>query len=264
MSQFQKHLYAIMYPNQALVASQLEPHDFGKHYAVGSSRYYSGKIIFVEVDVNFRNPYFEIDRALEKTVEHPDGTPKHTKFICTYRTLEHLDFQAFRSLYAVNVEGHALQIDKAPYTAVNDPGLIRIFQELNPQRFLVASTYDQRDFGRILTQSGYSKGCPKIMFCQIDLTIDQYLKDIETNPFLPPPIPGVHPLKLSNTILALRKQVSKAFKTISLDSAFGQISYNRLRHGFWFTHQDEMLFYPLPSMQELQRNHFHWFRGLGT
>ena len=34
---YQKHLYAIMYPNFALVASQLAPADFGRYYSLGSA-----------------------------------------------------------------------------------------------------------------------------------------------------------------------------------------------------------------------------------
>ena len=31
MSEFQKHLYLILHPNEALVASQLSPEEFGAH-----------------------------------------------------------------------------------------------------------------------------------------------------------------------------------------------------------------------------------------
>lgn len=261
MSDYKKHLYAIMYPNQALIASQLEPNEFARHYTVGSSRYYSGKLIFVEIDINFRNPYFQIDRILEQTKTHEDGSPKHTKFIAAYRTLEHLDFNAMLDLYAVNSNGVALKIQKAPYTAINEPGLIRIYQEMNPVTFLVASTYDQREFGRILTQPDYPKGCPKLMFTQIELPIEHFLKQIDENPFMAPPIPGVHPLKLKSTITALKKKPEKAFKSISLASLLRDIPMIRLKHGFWFTSQDQMLFYPLPGIDELQQNHYDWLKS---
>ena len=35
------HLYVIMWPNYALVASNLAPDEFGKHYTLGSSRYFA-------------------------------------------------------------------------------------------------------------------------------------------------------------------------------------------------------------------------------
>ena len=49
MAEFAKHLYLILYPNEALVASQLTPEEFGMHYSVGSPRHFKGKVIFVEV-----------------------------------------------------------------------------------------------------------------------------------------------------------------------------------------------------------------------
>ena len=91
MADYQKYLYAIMHPNPSLVASQLEPLEFGKQYSVGTKRFYQGKLLFVEVDPAFRNDYFPIDEYLEKTVAKPDGSPKRTKIISSYRVLEHLD-----------------------------------------------------------------------------------------------------------------------------------------------------------------------------
>ncbi len=35
----------IVYPINALVASQLEPDKFGEHYTVGGEKHYSGKVI---------------------------------------------------------------------------------------------------------------------------------------------------------------------------------------------------------------------------
>ena len=43
------HLYVIMWPNYALVASNLPPEEFGKHYTLGSSRYFHGQVVFAEI-----------------------------------------------------------------------------------------------------------------------------------------------------------------------------------------------------------------------
>ncbi len=69
----ENHLYMIMHPNHALIASQLDPEHFAKHYTQGSTRYFEGRLIFVELDSKFRNPYFQIDRALEELKPHEDG-----------------------------------------------------------------------------------------------------------------------------------------------------------------------------------------------
>ena len=43
MAELQKHLYLILHPNEALVASQLSPEAFGSHYSIGSPRHFTGK-----------------------------------------------------------------------------------------------------------------------------------------------------------------------------------------------------------------------------
>ncbi len=89
----EKRLYMVMHPNHALIASQLDPEHFAKHYTQGSTRYFEGRLIFVEVDPSFRHPYFNIDGAMADLAPHEDGRPKATKFISSYRTLEHVDFK---------------------------------------------------------------------------------------------------------------------------------------------------------------------------
>ncbi len=108
MAQFEKHLYLILYPNEALVASQLSPEAFGKHYSIGSPRHFMGKVIFAEVDPKFRDPgdYLHIDEYLAAT-EKPEG-PKRTKFVKSYRVLEHVDFSALLDLYLVTTDGAVL------------------------------------------------------------------------------------------------------------------------------------------------------------
>ena len=84
MAEFEKHLYMIIFPINALLSSQLEPEQLGEHYVIGSAKHFRGKMIFAEIDINFRDPYFEIDKALDETVAHTDGSPKKTKFISLF------------------------------------------------------------------------------------------------------------------------------------------------------------------------------------
>ena len=70
-----------MWPNYALVASNLPPEEFGKHYTVGSSRYYHGQVIFAQIADDYRNDYFQIDELMKDVVPNLAGRPKRTKFI---------------------------------------------------------------------------------------------------------------------------------------------------------------------------------------
>lgn len=250
-----------MHPNRALVASQLRPLEFGKQYSVGTKRYYQGKVLFVEVDPSFRHEFFPIEEFLEQTVEHEDGTPKRTKIISSYRVLEHLDLEALGDLYAVTVQGNTLKMSKAEYQGKDDAGQIRIVQEINPLQLLVATTQDHRSFGAHMTSSANPKGAPKLFYTEIDLDVDGFLKEWEKNPFLPPPIPGVHPQKLSSALKFLKESSENVTTTIGLASVLDQVVYRNLKEGFFISAGDKLNYYPFPSMEELQRDHYAWYRS---
>jgi hypothetical protein len=257
---YQKHLYAIMHPNPALVASQLEPADFGRYYSVGSARYYSGKMLFIEVDINFRHEYFPIDEYLDQTVEHPDGSPKMTKFISSYRVLEHLAVESLGSLYAATVSGDVLRMDQQPWTPASNTHPISIIQELNPIHLLVASSYDHVELGRYLTTPGNPRGCPKLFFTQIDLDVNRFLTDWAQNPFLAAPIPGIHPQKLAQTLQSLKNDSTPRTKSIGIQSVFDRISYSRICNGFFLAAGQQLLYYPMPSQEVLRRDHYGWWK----
>lgn len=257
----EKYLYAIMHPNRALVASMLPPEDFGRHYTVGSARYFHGQVIYAEIDIEYRNDYLPIEKGLAAAKSKADGSPKRTKFVKSYRVLEHLDLSAFKELYVTSSVGRVLQLQKAPYTREHKTGFLRTFQQICPLSMTVLSYMDPRQFGEFVTTSE-SKGAPKLFFTQIDLNIDEFLSDLEHDSFMPSPLPNVHAHKLRDQILELRANPEKKVKGISLDSVLGRISFLRLRTGFWVAAQEELLFYPIPTRDVLEHDHYEWFRSL--
>lgn len=260
MPEYEKHLYMIVFPINALVASQLEPKQFAEHYTIGSSKHYEGKVIFAEIDVKFRNPYFQIDEYLAQTVAQPNGAPKKTKFVSSYAVLEHVDFKAFKSLYLVTVNGKALELKSKSYDAINEPGLVRIYQEITPVTNLVASTLDQRSFGKYLTTETKAKGAPKVCFTQYEFDIADFLRRNENREILSSPIPDTNPALLLEYITEIKSHPEKKTKTVNLNSTLLAASYGLIRHGFFFAAGSEILFYPMPSVAELERDHYDWWR----
>lgn len=260
MPDYPKHLYMIVFPINALVASQLEPDRFGEHYTMASAKHFSGKVIFAELDINFRNDYFEIDRYLSLTVPHEDGTPKRTKFISSYKVLENVDLSAIQKLFLVTTNGKVLPVEPAEYTAYNEPGLIRIYQEICPLETLVASTKDQREFGKFITTQTKSKGAPKICFTQIDFNLDEFFERNKNKDIITIELPDVNAYRFYDCIMELKKNPGKFTKTISLGSMLKDISYKFLRHGFWFVSGDEMKFFPMPSATDLENKYFYWWK----
>ncbi|MFA6004581.1 MAG: hypothetical protein WC881_10990 [Elusimicrobiota bacterium] len=260
MNKLKTHLYMIVFPNNALVASQLDPDQFAEHYTIGSAKHHEGKVIFVEIDPAFRDHHFDIDHYLSLTVPHNDGMPKKTKYISSYAVLEHMKLAALKSMYLVTVNGKALEIKAKPYTAQNEPGLVRLYQEICPLSNLVASTLDQRAFGKYITTGTRSKGAPKICFTQYELDIKAFLHTTKNGHIKHSPIPDTNLNRLLEYIEDIKEQPNKKTKTLNLISTLSKVSYKVIRHGFWFAGPDEFVFYPMPTISKLERDHYDWWR----
>jgi hypothetical protein len=256
-----KHLYMIVHPVNALVASQLTPEKFAEHYTVGSTKHYDGKVIFAELDIAFRDPYFEIDHYLDLTVAHPGGAPKKTKFISSHGVLDHVDLKAVKSLYLVTTSGQALALKPQEYVAVNEPGMVRIYQEICPLTSLVAATLDQRAFGKYITTETRSKGAPKVLFTQYEFNVELFLQKNQNRDQMDCPIPDTYPNRLHDYLIELKALPDKKTKTINLNSTLTAASWKMIRHGFWFAAVEGLLFFPMPTVHELEKDHYDWWRS---
>jgi len=260
MTDYPKRLYMIVFPINALVASQLKPEHFGEHYTVGGAKHSAGKMIFAELEPDFRDPYFHIEDVLERTQAHPDGSPKKTKFISSYQVLENVDFNAIKKLYLCTSNGKVLPIEPAEYTAHNEPGLIRIYQEIAPLDTLVLSTKDQREFGKFITTQTRSKGAPKMCFTQIDFNIENFLENNKNKEIFQIDLPAVSPYRFYDCVMHLKDRPGKLTKTLVLGSLLKEISYKFLKHGFWFAADDELKFFPMPSQSDLENKYYYWWK----
>ncbi len=259
MPEYPKRLYMIVFPTNALVASQLEPDKFAEHYTMGSAKHFNGKVIFAEIDLNYRDPYFDIEYYLENTKSHEDGSPKKTKFISSYNVLEHISLDAIKKLYLVTTSGKVLPLEPADYTAHNEQDVLRIYQEICPLETLVASNLDQRSFGKYIAENK-AKGAPKILFTQIEFDIPYFVETNKNKDIYQIELPSVNPYRFYDCITELMELPQKKTKTISLGSILRDISYKFIRHGFWFATVDEMKFFPMPSVQELEDKYFYWWK----
>ncbi|NLV32268.1 MAG: hypothetical protein GXY47_14065 [Acidobacteria bacterium] len=263
MAEFPKHLYLILFPNEALVASQLTPEEFGKHYSVGSPRHFSGKVIFAEVDSDYRNDYFRIDDYLRITESGIPGRPKRSKFVKSYRVLEHVDFPALGKLYLVTTDGAVLGLERSPEPeAAGDRNRIRLYQEICPLRLLVASCLDPRRFGHYITEETWSKGAPRIFFTEYDLNVEEFVASNEIYGYNMGPLPNVNPTNLPTAVKELQEDPRKKTKTVNLNPNLDFVSYKSIKHGFWLASGAETVFYRMPGMDELHRDHYAWWRRI--
>lgn len=257
-----KHLYLVLHPNHSLIASQLEPEHFIRHYVQGSTRYFEGRLIFAELDSEFRNPYFDIELAYSELKPHEDGRPKATKFIKSYRVLEHIDFDALGKLYLCNSVGDYVALESAEYNPSEDTEEFRIMLEIDPVKFIVLTKYDFREFGRFITDPRNSKGAPKMFFSQLEFSTEEFLKDFEENPLIRCYVPGIHPARLRNAIEEVRSTPGKYVKGLSLDCPIDKISYKLLRDGFMFAEQGKCKYYPLLSLDDVERRFYKYWKSM--
>ena len=259
---YQPHLYMICYPNSALVLSHLSPQHFGAKYNYGSATYYTGKLIFAEIDINYRHPYFRIDEALKGLKPHADGNPKATKYISSYRVLEHVDIDAIQVLYLANADGTSFPLEEKPYKPVRSDNILRVYAEIDPVRVMTLSRLSMREFGEWFTDPNNIIAVPRLLYTQVTLDIPAFLAEFEKNPFSPPPLDGVHPSKLRDAILDLQRREEKLFKGLTLDTSFTKESYRRIRHGFMFKDAQKEKFFPLPSMKDIENSNLRFFKGM--
>ncbi len=262
MSGYQKHLYLILFPNEALVASQLTPEEFGQHYSIGSPRHFMGKVIFAEVDIQYRHEELRIDEYLKMTESGIPGRPKRTKFVQSYRVLERINLSALQKLYLVTTDGGVLGLESVEQPANYEDHRIRLYQEICPLRLLVASNLDPRQFGHYITHETWSKGAPKIFFTQYDIDVEKTVANNEVHAFNMGPLPNVNPTNLPTALKELTEDPKKKTKTVSLNPNLDFVSYKAIKHGFWFSDGDQALFYRMPSLDELHEKHNAWWRRL--
>jgi len=259
---YEKRMYMILHPTSALVASQLEPEQFAKHYTTGPTRHYQGKVVFAEINIEFRNPFFEIDKAISNLVPHEDGRPKATKFISSYRVLEHMDLKSIICLYLTSPEGQCLKLESAEQKDSAGEKRLRIYAEVNPLRMLVLSQYTFEDFGRFITDPHNPVGAPAFLYAELELDTEEFMREYEENPFVLPPIPGLHPSILRDAIEELNTTRYKSNKGLSLDSNFDRISYKLVKSGFMFASRDGAIFFPMPPLAEIERRNYKFFKAM--
>lgn len=256
------HLYMTLYPNNALIASHLSPELFARHYTSGSSRHYSGKVIFADIDPDFRNEYFPIDETYDQLLPHDDGRPKATKFVKSYRVLEHMDFSAIRSLFLVTPEGQCLELESGELNADHVTDKIRLYAEISPMRMMALSEFDFPTFGRYITDPSISKSAPKQFYTQLEIDLVSFVDEFERNPFAPSPVRNIHPSTLRDGFYELKRYSDKHNKGVALDSNLDEFSFTIIRHGFMFASQKGTKFFPMPDRKTIEGQNFKFWRNM--
>lgn len=248
------YLYLSMIP-EALVASMLPPRVFGTYLAVGTKKRTRGQSIFVELDPEFRSDFFPLADLERRCVPHPDGQPKRSVYLGVYRVLEHVPREVMRSLYLVTPDGRVLELPPTPELPETSPGL-HLYQEICPVHPRIVSTLPPQEFVRFITNPSQPIHVPRICFVQ--LRLGALAQDPEKGEV--GDLPYSHIEHLRDCLMELRAQPDKHTKTVDRIQP-QRCPYRAIENGFFIGDQEGLTYYRFPSVEELEREHYDWWRS---
>ncbi|MBN1107774.1 MAG: hypothetical protein JXR66_04875 [Bacteroidales bacterium] len=252
-----KFVYLTCTP-EALVASMLPPEGFGMYLSTGTKKRNKGQTIFFEVDLNAIEDKIDIDSMNSRCVAKEDGSPKSSVYLSVYRVLEMIPLQALKSLYLTTDHGCVLELKKAPYDKSKESlKELHLYQELCPVTPLVASGLPPSVFMKNLTDGSKPITLPKLLF--VELKLGELASDPLRGSAEHLPYSNIGHLR--DCLEILRGEYEKHMKTVQRTFS-GTLLYRTIESGFYVGEKDEMIFYPYPSMKELEDINYEFFRGI--
>ncbi|MDD4108643.1 MAG: hypothetical protein PHH93_07985 [Prolixibacteraceae bacterium] len=248
-----KKYYYLVFTPEAFIASHLSPVDFGYYLSVGTKKRVRGQNIYFELDPS-RLKKLPEEYLNRKLVPYPDGEPKRSVFFGIYRVLEKTPLSALKNLYLATDDGKVLELLQAGYEK-KETNEIHLYQQFNPITTRVASKLSPHEFIEFLTNPDNPVSTPKLFFA--DLLLNELAND-PTSPLHNLPYPN--PDHLRECLLNLHKTEGKLTKTV-LRFMRGDISFRTIKNGFYVGKKQKILYYPFPSVEELESKYFNWWRS---
>lgn len=252
----EKHLYLSLIP-EALVASMLPPEEFGSYYAIGSKAHVQGEAIFFEVDPEFRSDDFPFHLLDQRCVADDQGRPKNSLYLSIHRVLERIPVAALGKLYLVTDDGRTLALQRSDYQ-IDTEKAWRLYQEFCPAVPMVASHLEPLNFCRLLTDPNAPVYVPRMVFSE--LILQGLRSDPEHGAADDLPYPCIAHLR--DVLLELREQ--KKDTKMVLKQVKQGVLYRTVRSGFFVGDFNDFAFYRFPSLDELEQQHYAWWRSAQT
>jgi hypothetical protein len=252
-----KYIYLTTTP-EALIASMLPPEDFGSYLSTGTKKRNRGQVIFFEVDLSKIEKLIDMDSLNHRCVAKADGSPKSSVYLSVYKVLEMIPLSALKSLYITTDNGITLELKKAPYDPSKEvKGTLHLYQELCPVTPLVATDLTPSAFLKRLTDGSIPIVLPKLFF------VDLKLGELASNPLKGSieNLPYTNLGHLRDCLEILKGEYEKHMKTV-LRIFSGSLLYRTIESGFFIGEKDEILFYPYPTLAELENINYDFFRAI--
>jgi hypothetical protein len=252
-----KYVYLTCTP-EALVASMLPPEGFGLYLSTGTKKRNRSQVIFFEVDLSKIESLVNMESLNKRCVAKEDGSPKSSVYLSVYRVLETIPTSALKSLYLTTDHGHVLELKRTTYNKSSEQqDALHLYQELCPVTPLVASGLPPSVFLKRLTDGSTPIVLPKLFFVELKLG------DLATNPLSGSAehLPYSNIGHLRDCLEILKGEYEKHMKTVQRIYS-GLILYRTISTGFYVGAKDDIVFYPYPTMSELENINYEFFRAI--
>lgn len=251
------YLYLSLIP-ESLIASMLPPDQFGNYYAVGTEKRSRGQAIFFDVDPCFQSDYLPMQDIAKRCVPHSDGSPRRSTYLSIYRVLEHIPLSALGNLHLATTDGRVLSLEQKPYEA-DKADRLHLYQEFCPVNPRVASTLDPAQFLRHMTDTTQPISVEKIAFCEMRL--EALATDPEGGSVENLPYHNIHHLR--DCLLGLKYDPNKKTKVV-MRHLQQDVLFRTVRNGFFVGDKERLLYYPMPSLEDLELKYHPWWRSALT
>ncbi len=248
------HLYLSLIP-EALIASMLDPEEFGAYYAIGSEKKSRGQAIFFEIDPQFRGSGFQVDEAIKRCIPHEDGSPKQSIYVSVYRVLENIPMDVIRCLYLTTQDGRTIGIEpSAQLPSTGDD--LHLYREVSPVTPLVVSALGPQAFYELIVKNPTSLvKLPAI--CFTELRLDDLAKDpvnAEAGD-----LPYANFEHLRSCLIGIR---TKKISTKMVDRLpAGSLPFRMIKNGFFVGNAKTLLYFALPDEKTLVDKYYRWWRS---
>ena len=250
-------LYLSLTP-ESLVASMLDPEEFGKYMALGEERRNAGVVVFFEVDPAALGASSDISGRLVECVAHPDGKPKRSLYLSIYRALERVPVAALGDMFLTTKAGLTLRVARGSYQPQVD-GQRYLYQEFAPVGVRAVSIHEPSEFCRFITNPSQPVSLPRIAFA------DLRLGDLATDPTCGAadnlPYPDIEHIR--KCLLALGNPGDPCGKPTKIVNRMNRLDdvFFMIRTGFHVGDPNDFASYPIPDEDTLNRDHYAWWHS---
>jgi hypothetical protein len=251
-----KYIYLCITP-EALIGSMLPPAEFGTYLATGTRKRNKGQAIYFELDLESVKDQIDMDYLNNRCIAQPDGSPKHTVYLSVYKVLESVPMKAFRNLYLTTDHGIVLELKPSPYDKnLEIQQASHLYQELCPVTPQVVSEYAPAEFLKVLTDGSMQIHFPKLCF------VDLKLGELAKNPLKGSAehLPYAHVGHLRDCLETLKSEKKKMKTVVRFYN--GELLYRTIASGFYVGAKDQMIYYQYPSMADLEKINYDFWRTL--